>query len=36
MNIYLLILFRIIHIFAGVLWVGSSVFFLFFVEPTII
>ena len=35
MNIYLLILFRIIHIFAGVLWVGSAVFFLFFVDPTI-
>lgn len=35
MNIYLLILFRTIHIFAGVLWVGTAVFFLFFIEPTI-
>ena len=35
MNIYLLILLRAIHIFAGVLWVGSAIFFLFFVEPTI-
>lgn len=33
MDTYMIML-RIIHIFAGVLWVGSAVFFLFFVGPT--
>lgn len=36
MNIYFLIFLRIVHIFAGVLWVGSAIFFLFLVKPTII
>lgn len=31
----LLILLRIIHIGAGVLWVGSAIFYLLFVEPTV-
>lgn len=35
MNSTLLILLRTIHIFAGVLWVGSAVFYLFFIEPTV-
>lgn len=35
MNIYLLVLLRIIHIFAGLLWVGSAVLYLFFVEPAV-
>lgn len=35
MNVYLVILLRAIHIFAGILWVGSAIFFLFFIEPTI-
>jgi uncharacterized membrane protein len=34
MDIYLIVL-RIVHIFAGVLWVGSAIFFLFLVSPTI-
>jgi uncharacterized membrane protein len=32
--LYLTIL-RVIHIVAGTLWVGSAVFYLFFVEPTV-
>lgn len=35
MNIYFLILLRVVHISAGVLWVGSAVFYLFFVETTV-
>lgn len=35
MNSYLLILLRSIHIFASALWVGSAIFYLFFVEPTV-
>lgn len=34
MNTYILLL-RTIHIFAGVLWVGSAIFYLLFVEPTV-
>ena len=33
MNITLFILFRIIHIFAGVLWAGAAAAYFFFVEP---
>lgn len=32
--LYLTVL-RVIHIVAGTLWVGSAVFYLFFVEPTV-
>jgi uncharacterized membrane protein len=35
MNIYLLAILRTIHIFVGALWVGSAIFYLFFVEPTV-
>jgi uncharacterized membrane protein len=35
MNIYLLVILRTIHIFVGMLWVGSAIFYLFFVEPTV-
>lgn len=35
MNSYLLIFLRTIHIFAGVLWVGTAIFYLFFVEPAV-
>jgi uncharacterized membrane protein len=35
MNTTLILIFRTIHIFAGVLWVGSAVFYLFFVEPAV-
>lgn len=34
MNIYLLILLRLVHIVAGVLWVGGAVIHTFFIEPT--
>lgn len=34
MNVYILVL-RTIHIVAGALWVGSSVFYLLFVEPSV-
>jgi uncharacterized membrane protein len=33
MNVYLFILSRIVHIFAGVLWGGAAILYLFFVEP---
>ncbi len=35
MNIYLVLLLRIVHIFAGVLWVGAAILFFAFIEPTI-
>ena len=31
-----MIIFRIIHIFTGVFWVGVSLFMLFFVQPTVL
>jgi uncharacterized membrane protein len=33
-TIYLIIL-RLVHIFAGVLWVGTAIFYFFLVEPAI-
>lgn len=35
MNTTLILDLRTIHIFAGVSWVGSAVFYLFFIEPSI-
>jgi uncharacterized membrane protein len=35
MNIYFILLLRIIHIFAGVLWVGAAIVYFGFIEPTI-
>ena len=35
MNIYLLILLRIVHIFAGALWIGSAILYLFFIKPSV-
>jgi uncharacterized membrane protein len=35
MSTSLIIIFRTIHIFAGVLWVGSAIFYLFFVDPAV-
>jgi uncharacterized membrane protein len=35
MNIYSVIILRTIHIFSSVLWVGSAISYLFFVEPTV-
>lgn len=34
MNIYLIMLLRFVHIFAGVLWVGAAILFFAFIEPT--
>lgn len=34
MNTYILLL-RTVHILAGVLWVGSAIFYLLFVEPSV-
>lgn len=35
MNVYLLILLRLVHILAGILWGGTAVFYLFFVKPAV-
>jgi len=35
MNAYLLITLRMIHIFAGALWIGAAIFYLFFIKPTV-
>lgn len=35
MSITILFLLRIVHIFSGVLWVGSAVSYFFFVEPAV-
>jgi uncharacterized membrane protein len=35
MNLYLIILLRIIHIIAGVCWVGGAVVHTFFIEPSV-
>jgi len=35
MNVYLLILLRIIHIVAGSLWIGAAISYLFFVKPSV-
>ena len=35
MNTYLLILLRILHIFAGALWVGAAISYLFFFKPSV-
>ena len=35
MNIYLIWLFRIIHIVAGVFWVGGVLMMTFFIAPTV-
>jgi uncharacterized membrane protein len=35
MNTASILILRTIHIFAGVLWVGSAVLYLFFIEPSI-
>ena len=34
MNIYMIIL-RLIHILAGIFWVGTAFFFVLFFEPTL-
>jgi uncharacterized membrane protein len=35
MNIYLVILLRLIHVVAGILWGGAAVYYLFFVKPSV-
>lgn len=35
MNAYLLILLRIVHIFAGALWIGAAISYLFFFKPAV-
>lgn len=35
MNIYLLNLLRIVHIFAGSLWIGAAISYLFFFKPSV-
>ena len=35
MNIYLLILLRVIHVFTGAQWVGIDIFYFFFNKPSI-
>jgi hypothetical protein len=35
MNIYLLAILRTIHIFAGALWIGAAIAYLFFFKPSV-
>jgi uncharacterized membrane protein len=35
MNVYLLIVLRLVHVAAGILWGGAAVFLLFFVKPSV-
>jgi uncharacterized membrane protein len=35
MHTYLIILLRIIHIFAGALWIGAAISYLFFFKPSV-
>jgi uncharacterized membrane protein len=35
MNDFLLIFLRIVHVVGGTLWVGTAVFYLFFIKPTV-
>ena len=35
MNIYLLILLRLVHVVAGILWGGAAVYYLFFIKPSV-
>lgn len=35
MNVFLLILFRLVHIVAGILWGGAAIYYLFFVKPSV-
>jgi uncharacterized membrane protein len=35
MNTYLLILLRLVHIFAGALWIGAAISYLFFIKPSV-
>ncbi|MBP9501513.1 MAG: DUF1772 domain-containing protein [Candidatus Promineofilum sp.] len=35
MNIYILNLFRLTHVVAGILWAGAAISYLFFVKPSV-
>lgn len=35
MNIYVLNLLRFTHVVAGILWAGASIFYLFFIKPSV-
>jgi hypothetical protein len=35
MDIYILLILRLIHVVAGILWGGSAIFLLFFVKPSV-
>lgn len=35
MNVYLLILLRVTHVVAGILWGGAAISYLFFVKPSV-
>jgi uncharacterized membrane protein len=35
MNIYLLNLLRFVHVVAGILWAGASIFYLLFIKPSV-
>lgn len=35
MNVYLLIFLRLVHIFAGALWIGSAIIYLFYIKPSV-
>jgi len=36
MNAFLLIVLRLIHVVAGILWGGAAVYYLFFVKPSVV
>jgi hypothetical protein len=35
MDTFLIILLRIVHIFAGTLWIGAAITYLFFIKPSV-
>jgi hypothetical protein len=35
MNIYFLVLLRVVHVVAGILWGGAAVSYLFFIKPSV-
>lgn len=35
MNTTLIIFLRLVHVFAGALWVGAAIFYLFFIKPSV-
>lgn len=35
MNVYFLIVLRLVHVVSGIMWSGAAVFYLFFVKPSV-